>query len=111
MSKVTAECHSDDRVFECNFDAIPWLKKATAKDIIALAQCGWGGDYPADEVAMYMAGIESDIAFMFKYIEKKNNGCNRDHIGFECYVDSAPAFTWLKKNRPNIFRKIPKEDA
>ena len=49
---VKAECHSDDRICECPFNAIPWLKKATYEEIEALHLCGWGGDYPADEVAI-----------------------------------------------------------
>ena len=34
---VEAECHSDDRACEVTFDAAPWLKKATIKQIEALA--------------------------------------------------------------------------
>jgi len=103
---VPAECHSDDYVCECPFDASPWLKKAAAKDIIALADCGWGGDYAADEVAMDMAGKDPEISFMFKYIEHKNKSV-REHIGFECHVQEAEARAWLKRNRPRIYKKLP----
>jgi hypothetical protein len=103
---VPAECHSDDHVCECPFDAVSWLKKATTKKIVALSDCGWGGDYAADDVAMYMAGKNDNISFMFKYLEHKNKG-KKEHIGFECHVQETEARAWLQKNRPLIFKKLP----
>lgn len=109
MSKkyvVPAECHSDDHVCECPFDAAPWLKKASTEDIVALAGCGWSGDYPADQVAIDMAGKDDEISFMFKYIEHKNKSV-KEHIGFECHVQETEARAWLKKNRPLVYKKLP----
>ena len=103
--KVPAECHSDDYLFECPFDATPWLAKASAEDIIALADCGWGGDYPADEVAITMAGKNKEIALMFKYIERYNKK-SKEHIGFECHVQEKEAIAWLEKNRPITYKKV-----
>lgn len=110
FATVPAECHSDDRVIECIFDAVVWLKKATYKDIKALHDCGWAGDYPADQVAIDMAGKDDDIAFMFKYIEKKNQGGKRDHIGFECHVQKTEALQWLDKNRNRIYTRLINEE-
>ena len=104
---VKAECHSDDRICECPFNAIPWLKKATYKEIKALHLCGWGGDYPADEVAIYMAGKNEDVAFMFKYIEKKNKA--GEDIGFECHVDKDEALAWLNKSRNKLYTRLINE--
>lgn len=112
MSKkleVPAEVHSDDRVCECPFDAAVWLKKASYKDIKALHDCDWGGDYPADQVAIDMAGKDDDIAFMFKYIEKKNKGV-KEHIGFECHVQKPEALKWLDKNRNQIYTRLINEE-
>jgi hypothetical protein len=106
--KVGAECHSDDHAVEVSFDAIPFLKQAKSKNIIALAKCGWSGDYPADEVAIYMAGQNKDIADMFKYIEIRNRISD---IGFECTMNEEDAMAWLKKNKPVIHSKILKENS
>ena len=102
---VPAKCYSDDQLVEVKFDAAPWLKKATTKEILKLADCGWGGDLEADQVALDMAGKDNDIAFMFKYIEvRKRSG---QDIGFECHVQEDEALAWLNKNRPRVFAKLP----
>jgi hypothetical protein len=104
--EVPAKCYSDDHVVECEFDAAKWLKKASLTYIIDLAKCRWGGDYPADRVAIDMAGKDKEIAFMFKYIEHKNRGGKRDHIGFECHVDEVQARSWLCHNRPKVYAQL-----
>jgi hypothetical protein len=102
---VPAECHSDDHAAEVKFDAAPWLKRASTKEILKLADCGWGGDYGADQVAMDMANKDADIAFMFKYVEaRKRSG---QDIGFECHVQEDEALAWLNDNRPRVFAKLP----
>jgi hypothetical protein len=105
---VHAECHSDDRAAEVPFDAAPWLKKASTKEIKALAECGWGGDYPADQVAIDMAGKVPAIADMFKYIEIRNK-VSKEKVGFDCHVQADEALTWLQKNRPRVYTKLHKE--
>jgi hypothetical protein len=107
MKQITAECHSDDFAVECQFNATRFFEKVKGHDIIALAECGWGGDYPADEVAMYAAGYDKQVSDMFKYIEIRNKN-SKEKIGFECHVDENPAMTWLKNNRPRIHAKILK---
>lgn len=104
---VPAEVHSDDRAVECPFDAAPWLKKAPYKKIKALHECLWGGDYPADEVAIWQAGKDKEIKFMFDYIEH----CKRvgKNVGFECRVQDVPTLKWLEKNRNRIYTKLINE--
>jgi hypothetical protein len=104
--EIPAECHSDDGVVECSFDAVSWFRGAVAKEILDLAKCGWGGDYPADEIAISMAKQDEDIAFMFNYIEYKKR--HESDIGFECHVQETEAMAWLEKNRRLIFKKIQK---
>jgi hypothetical protein len=93
--KIKAECHSDDHKVEVPFDAIRWAKKASDKEISDLIQCGFRGDYPADEVAIFEADHNEDVAFMFKYIGVVGGG-------FECSVDEDDLVAWIKKNRPQI---------
>lgn len=105
---VPAECYSDDHACEVTFDAAPWLKKATVKEIVDLAECGWGGDYPADQVAIDMAGKVKAIKDMFKYMEVRSNVKT---VGFECNVREDEALAWLNVNRPRVFSKLPKVEV
>ncbi len=100
---IKANCWSDDRCIEVDFDATKWFKKAKDKEILALANCGWRGDYPADAVAHYMADHLDDIAEMFTYLGMR---AKIETIGFECAVDSESALGWLEQNRKKLFRKI-----
>jgi hypothetical protein len=102
--QVPAECHSDDHYVECKFDAAPYLKKANQKTILALAWCGWGGDYPADNVALQEAISNREVEYMLKYIETRNKG--KEQIGFECHINPTAAETWLKKNKPKLYAHI-----
>ncbi len=104
---IPAECHSDDRNIECNFDAVQWMKDASDECIVELAKCGWGGDYPADEVAICQADLDKKVAEMFRYLEIiKGDRTKKDVCGFECHVDEDKALAWLKTNRPSTFAKI-----
>jgi len=66
---IPAECYSDDHILEATFDAEPWFAHASRPQILALATCGWGGDYPADEVAIYMADYDQGVGKVFSYLE------------------------------------------
>lgn len=104
---VEAECHSDDRVMQVQFDAAPWLAKASCDDIVKLVACEWKNDYPADEVAIWTAADNEDVAKMFSYLEMLGNA-NRT-MGFECSVNGKQAMKWIKKNRQDIYEKILKD--
>ena len=104
---ITAEAHSDDRVFEVPFDALPWFQQASDEEVIKLARCGWGGDYPADHVAEFMVDHVPALAEMFGYIERLAR--KRRDTGFECHVNKKEALAWLKANKPVLAMRI--EDA
>lgn len=90
---ISAECHSDDYKVEVSFDAVPWFKQASDDAIKALADCDWGGDYPADDVAIYMAFDNADVRRMFTYLDIVGD------VGFECHVNKSEAILWLAENR------------
>ncbi len=94
---IKAECHSDDRVRETVFDATPYFTQARAETIIALADCDWGGDYPADLVAQFMAEHDEEVSKVFQYLELVSN--KKDAPGFECHINESDALDWLKENR------------
>ena len=113
--EVPAECHSDDHMASATFDAAPWLKKATIKELANLVSCGFGGDYGSDEVAIWTAGRDRNVKDMFYYIEHHNE--NNPHQGFksqgfesqgfECHVDKDKALSWLKAHRPDFIKALP----
>lgn len=104
---IPSECHSDDRNVEVHFDAIPWFKQASDKDIVDLAACGWGGDCPSDEVAQWMAKKVSKIADMFTYLTFINGDpVKKNCQGFECHVEGNEAMNWLRINRKTVYEAI-----
>ena len=101
--QIKAKAHSDDRCMEVMFDATPWFEKASDAEILALAECEWGGDYPADDVARFMATVNEGVKEMFMYLGFRSN---KEVVGFECHVDSADAINWIKINHPSLAPKI-----
>lgn len=91
---LSARAWTDDRVMDVSFDAGLWFRQASDEDVAKLAMVGWSREYPADEVAHFMAVKNEELADMFKYIEiltKAGKG-----IGFECEVNEEDAKKWLK---------------
>ena len=97
---IRARVHPDDHAIEVPFDATPWFEQASDEEIMELVGCDWGGDYPADRVAMHMADeAHPEVAAVFRYVEIAQNV--RD-VGFECYVEEADAVAWLRQHRPHL---------
>ncbi len=103
---INAECHSDDRVREADFDATPWFRQASAESIAGLAACGWGGDYPADGVAHFMAEHNEEVGKVFQYLDLVSD--KKDAPGFECHVDETDAMAWLRENRRAVSMTLDK---
>ncbi len=104
---IRAEVHSDDMMFEAKFDATPWFEQASDTDILELAGCDWGGDYPADHVAEFMDGKDPDVSAVFVYLARVRNTSNR--CGFECHINDSMAMAWLHEHRPNVHRVLMEE--
>lgn len=97
---VTAEVHSDSHRWTANFDVTPWFVQADDKDIIELAEIGWGGDYAADAVARFCEDLNKDVAHVLETVREL------DDEGFECHVHKEQALEWIKANRPAIMEHI-----
>ena len=92
---IQADAHSDDQAVYIKFDALAWFREVSAENILALAQCGWGGDYPADTVVLYTRNNENEKRlFSYLHIHPK--------MGFECHVNEDNAMAWLADNRPEV---------
>lgn len=92
---IWAECHSDDYVAEASFDAAAWFHASTDDEILALARIGWGGGYPADDVARWSEDIYANVEKVFDYLLVKQ-------CGFECSVNKDQAMAWVNANRPHL---------
>lgn len=100
---IYAEVHSDDHNVKTEFDATPWFEQAFVKDLIELSKCGWGGDYPADNVAKFCSDFDENVQKVFDYLDViKDDPSKKDCCGFECHIDRESAIEWLKANRPEI---------
>ena len=99
---ILATAHSDDWVVEVNFDARLWFEQASVPMITDLIYCGFSGDYPADEVAIWMTTYDPSLKRMFTYIEITNQ------MGFECAVNIEQAVKWLEKEKPEL-KKVLEE--
>lgn len=100
MPAIAAEVHTDDRIYEVNFDAAAYFAQASDEDLRELHKCGWGCDYPADNVAHFMETVNPDVGAMFTY-----NARSREP-GFECNVEGGDAMTWLQTHRPVLYEEL-----
>ena len=103
---IKAEVHSDDHAVEVDFDATLWFEQATEKQIEDLAITDFRFDYPSDDVAIFMAEHNEEIAGMFKYIEIRGRV---ETMGFGCSVEEDDAMKWIEANKPNMFELIKGE--
>jgi hypothetical protein len=102
---IRAEAHSDDHNVEIEVDATAWFQQATDAEILELADCEWGGDYPADGVAEFCS--DGDTKRLFDYLAIiQGDRSKKDCGGFECHVNDADALAWLKENRSYLFQKL-----
>jgi len=100
---IKAEVHSDDHNIEVEFDATPWFDYASEKQIIELARCDWGGDYPADAVAQFCSNHDPRIQKLFDYLDiNQDDSSKKDCGGFECHVDKVSARVWIRANYPKL---------
>ncbi len=79
--QIRAECHSDDRVYAAEFNALAWFEQAEDSEILKLAEEDWGDGYAADEVGMFMADLVPDVQKMFDYLEHYNQAPRKVSAG------------------------------
>ncbi len=98
---IRAEVHADNFAETAKFDALAWFGQAGKDEIVALARCGWGGDYPADDVARFFDGRPgfAAVSEVFAY-------ASRHRSGFECHVHDNDALAWIEANRPEVFAAL-----
>lgn len=106
--RIAAKTYRDDQAVSVPFDAVAWFAQASDTEIMELAGCRWGGNYPADAVAQWMADVDPAVGSLFRYLERVNDPRAewQDPCGFECYVDADAALAWLKTARPALYATL-----
>jgi|GEM_PF-4650951 len=110
LAIIPAKAYSDDRVVQISFDAAKWFEQASDQAILDLAECGWGGDYPADVIVYYdyakavLSKGHDKIRHLFAYLDAVRDTSSA--CGFECHVDEEVAMEWIKDNRPHLLEQI-----
>lgn len=107
---IRASCHTDDYAIEVDFDAEPYFHEVDDWELLQLARVEWGGDYPADAVALYLEPTHAGIAEMFTYLRSDIVRQQRNAPGFECHIDPEDAMAWLEEYRPHLLERIEKGD-
>jgi len=93
---IKSDIISDDWSWKVTFDATPWFEQASDADILELAKCDFGGDYPADDVARFFEDRIPGIAATLEHCRQTEG------VGFECHIDADHATEWLKENKPDL---------
>lgn len=102
-NKIEAECHSDDYTFEIEFDCLSWFEQASDQEITDLIKCGYGGDNPADEVALFYEEDNEEISALMRVCRRSaRSDDTRNPIGFECHINEGQAKLWIAINRPHL---------
>jgi len=101
---IPADIHTDDHQHRAEFDAVAWFQYASDGVILELARSGWGGDYPADDVARACADHNKEVAAVLLAAE------SQDEMGFECHVNKERALAWLNEHRHGVFVQLEQKD-
>lgn len=105
--RIPSEVHTDDYCYQFDFDALPWFEQTNDEGIVALCNCGWGGESAADSVARFCERHDPRLTVLFDYLARSRSNT----IGFECYVDSDAALVWLREHRPALAATLQEEDS
>lgn len=104
---VPAQIKSEDCSRLIEFDAVHWLKQASAESLERLVSDDWSDGEGADDVAIWMATIDYRFSEFFEYLRLAV--LQRDFSGFEVSVQSDEAKLWLQSNRPDVYWPIMEE--
>ncbi|MNR71518.1 hypothetical protein D3C71_21470 [compost metagenome] len=99
LPAVDAKFWTDDRRWEADFDAAPYLAGFAEKELLAIIEVGFGGDYCTDAIAQEAAVHVPEISKAMEYLGIINQAPSRDSVGFECRVNEEQFLRWMDANR------------
>ncbi len=109
---ILADCYTDDRQHEAQFDATDWFEQATDQAIESLVVRQRTEEDDASAVALWFRDRNPKVTAMFEEIERFDSiqDSYQGTLDFECYVSERSLFDWLKINRPRLFNRLTYED-
>lgn len=96
---VDATFWTDDRRFEVSFDAQAFFQSATDKELLAVAEIGFSGDYATDAVAEFFSKSNEELQEAFTYLGVLPSTYD---CGFECSVDSEGYYHWMAEHKSAV---------
>ncbi len=104
---LPAEARSDDGEAGCHFDALAYFQQASDDDLEKLAGCGFGGNYPADDIAYFYEAEDRRVSDMLRHCEQLQDDPEaEDHSGFEVRVEPRAALDWIRVKRPALYERL-----
>ena len=85
---IKAKLHSDDNVYQFEFDATDWFLQATDEEIAELVTRDYGG-MSADRIVLFFEDRNTSVGILLDY-------CRSNHsVGFECHIDEINVRTFV----------------
>lgn len=104
--KIPSRFHTDDFVFDLEFNALPWFETASIVDLELLMREGWSCGPKSDEVAQACRVHEPKLGQAYEYLNLIHDApSKKDCCGSSCVIDGAAAMAWLRLRR-NAYWKI-----
>lgn len=108
--KVPASGHSDDWVYDIEFDATRWFEQASDDELRALHGKAFCNAEAADVVLLFFENTGADVRQLLEYCRRTQaNGA--DGVGFECIVDREAAMAWIAARRPALHATLVGSEA
>lgn len=104
---VPARFYTDDHAFSADFDARAYLTVAADKNLTAIINAGYGGDYCTDAIAEFFSdkNLNDTLVKGFQYLSICMEVPGRDSVGFECRVDGPAFLQWMHAHKPLVLAR------
>lgn len=106
---VKAHMHTDDYVFDIEFDAVEYFKTIEFSELVNLMAMGWCGCEEADAIGRYFEDSNDDLRAAFQYL-RQNRGTIQA-CGFEVSVEEADVMKYLRAFRNDDYVRLILADA
>lgn len=106
--KVTARFRTDDRVFELEIDATPYLAQATEPMLSSIVACGYSGSECTDMAAEYLLDRDMDVKLteVFAYLHTLQKSPMKDPPGFEVVINREQFLLWMDEHHDGLLAEM-----
>ena len=81
------------------FDALPWLRGASAEEIVTTYDAGLYDDFCFFNAAKYMRDFSGTLDNALTF-------CERYDLRWYCRIKQVTARNWLLRNRPDVHKQV-----